>query len=331
MPDLTGTIALGSIKNRHLSVAADIDHAKMSLRSNAIDPIALSAFRVWDSVTQPLPGEGTAEAGVFAAHFAYNPSSVDTPFFVAAGRAFRVVGIIGRVEVAGTDGGTVTAVVKKAASATAITSGTALHSSTYNLKGSAATNQTLTLSATSSDLDIASGTCIGVDFTGTLTSATGTITVLLAPAGSADDLRLVTGTFGSAPGAYVGTPDVKATSGTRRARFFVVIPDDYQIGESLTLRASAGMITTVADGSATVDFEAYRILRDGTLSADLVADAAQSINSLTADDFDFDLTITDVEPGDVLDVRASVAYVDAATATAVIAALYQASLLADVR
>lgn len=111
----------------------------------------------------------------------YLASSVDKTSFVAS-RRYVVKAIIGRVEVAGTDAGAVTAVIKKAASGTAIASGTALHSGTFNLKGTAATNQTLTLSTTASDLEIPAGTAIGIDFTGTLTSATGVVTVMLLPA-----------------------------------------------------------------------------------------------------------------------------------------------------
>ena len=111
----------------------------------------------------------------------YNASSVDKVAFVAT-RSFIVKSITGRPTVAGTDGSAVTAVIKKAASATAITSGTALHSSTFNLKGTADTIQALTLSTTASDLAIPSGTAIGIDFTGTLTSATGVVTVCLVPA-----------------------------------------------------------------------------------------------------------------------------------------------------
>ena len=107
-------------------------------------------------------------------------ASVDQVVFVAT-RPYRVMAITARVEVAGTDAGAVTAAIKKAASGTAIASGTALHSGTINLKGTAATNQTLTLSTTSTDLDIAAGTAIGIDFTGTLTAATGAVTVTLAP------------------------------------------------------------------------------------------------------------------------------------------------------
>lgn len=128
-----------------------------------------------------LEGQDLNAGGFIPVTFNYIASSVDSVFFVA-NRAMVVKGIIGYPVVAGTDAGAVTAVVKKAASGTAITSGTALHSSTYNLKGTAATNQTLTLSTTAGDLLIPAGTCIGVDFTGTLTSAVGCITVLLAPA-----------------------------------------------------------------------------------------------------------------------------------------------------
>lgn len=128
--------------------------------------------------------EGTdtgVQGGFVAVQIEYNASSVDKVSFVA-GRKYVVQAIYGRVEVAGTDGGAVTAVIKKTASGTAIASGTALHASTFNLKGTAATNQVLTLSTTSGVTTIAQGNAIGIDFTGTLTSATGTVTVLLAPA-----------------------------------------------------------------------------------------------------------------------------------------------------
>ena len=50
-----------------------------------------------------------------------------------------------------------------------------------NLKGTANTNQVLTLTATSADLDLASGDALALDFTGVLTSATGAVMVGLAP------------------------------------------------------------------------------------------------------------------------------------------------------
>ena len=114
------------------------------------------------------------------ATYAYDPNSADVSIMVAP-RRFRVVSIVGRVEVAGTDAGAVTCVVRKAASGTDIAAGTALHSGTYNLKGTVDTNQTLTLSTTATDLDVPAGTAIGIDFTGVLTNARGCITVGLRP------------------------------------------------------------------------------------------------------------------------------------------------------
>lgn len=96
-------------------------------------------------------------------------------------RQMAVQSIVATVTVAGTDGGAVTAVIRKVPSGTAITAGTALHSGTFNLKGTADTDQTLTLSTTESDLLLAAGDSIAVDFTGVLTSATGIVTVGLSP------------------------------------------------------------------------------------------------------------------------------------------------------
>ncbi len=108
-------------------------------------------------------------------------TSVDQAFFIAT-RPYVVKAITARPRVVGSDTGAVTAAIKKAASATAPASGTALHSGTINLKGTADTNQVLTLSTTASDLQIAAGDAICIDFTGTLTAAVGTVTVALSPA-----------------------------------------------------------------------------------------------------------------------------------------------------
>jgi len=125
------------------------------------------------------PGGGAGEMVIV--NFPYTASSVDQTIFTAS-RKYIVKAIMGRVDVAGSDGSAVTATIRKAASGTALTSGTALHSGTFNLKGTAATNQTLTLSTTASDLIIAAGDSIVCDFTGTLTAAVGTISVHLCPA-----------------------------------------------------------------------------------------------------------------------------------------------------
>lgn len=146
-----------------------------------------------------------------------------------------------------------------------------------------------------------------------------------------DDLGIVTGTWGTdAP--YIGTGDLKATTTTRRAACFITLPNDYEAAETVTLRAWAHMKTTVADTSCTLDFEVWRLDKDGTLgSADICATSATSINSLTSDDKDFTITASTLEPGDTLYVRMSVTVTDAATATAVIGAVEAVELLADLR
>ncbi len=317
-----------TIYNADIAPLAAIARDKMAQRTNARIQVPLTAMRVWDAMSRPLPGDGNLEAGEVEISIPWIATTVDKVEFVA-GRAYKVVRIVARVEVAGTDGGAVTAIVKKAASATAIGSGTALHSSTINLKGSAATNQVLTLAA---DVDIPSGTCIGIDFTGTMTTAAGTVTITLAPAASPDDLQLTLGAFGTLP-TYIGTGDVKAAGATTKyARVLLQVPLDFEANQTLTLRATAGMKTTIADGSATIDFECWRNDVDGTLGAgEMVTTSAQSINSVTAATKDFIIDPATLVAGDVLDVRVTIAVTDTATVTAVIGALWSLELLADLR
>lgn len=124
------------------------------------------------------PGGGSGE--FLNINIEYNAASVDKTSFVAT-RRYIVKAVTARPTVIGTDAGAVTAAVKIAASGTAITAGTAVHSGTADLKGTANTNQTLTLSTTLSELILPAGSCLGVDFTGVLTAATGIITVSLCP------------------------------------------------------------------------------------------------------------------------------------------------------
>ena len=112
--------------------------------------------------------------------FQYNASSVDQTIFTAD-RAYKVKAIYVRPRVAGSDAGAVTAAVKKAASGTAPADGTAVHSGTADLKGTADTNQQLTLSTTAANLKLTAGQSLCVDFTGVMTAAVGTITVILIP------------------------------------------------------------------------------------------------------------------------------------------------------
>lgn len=148
---------------------------------------------------------------------------------------------------------------------------------------------------------------------------------------AADDLGLIGGTFGAASPS-LQTYDVKAAGAvTLRCRLQMRLPVEYQAGETVRIRLHAGMKTTVADTTCTVDVEAYKSDKEAGIGSDLVTDAAQSINSLTFADKDFNLTPTALEPGDVLDVRLSIACNDAATATAVIGCIGGITLACDIK
>lgn len=153
---------------------------------------------------------------------------------------------------------------------------------------------------------------------------------LLPTTSANDDLGVTIGTWAtSAP--TIRTSDLKAAGATTRySRHQFVLPPEYVAGESVVLRINGGMDTTVADTTATVDAVVYKN-SGASISADLCATAAQSINSLTAGDDDFTITATSLAPGDLLDVRIAVAVNDAATGTAVIAVLNSISFVLSVR
>jgi len=156
---------------------------------------------------------------------------------------------------------------------------------------------------------------------------------VLPGAPATDDLALIGGTFGTATPS-IRTEDLKALGATnKRARVLVQLPWEYAAGESVSLRFVAGMITTVAGTSATLDVEAYKLQADpdDAIGSDLVTTSATTINSLTFANIDFALTPTGLSPGDILDIRITIAVNDGASATAVIAAFTSAKLLADVR
>lgn len=127
-----------------------------------------------------IEGSSGGDGGFVPVTLNYIATTVDCTLFTAD-RPYVVKAIRGRVDVAGT-GGACTATIRKVASGTAITSGTALHTGSFNLVGTAATQQALTLSTTPSDLLMAAGDSLCYDLTGTATSAVGAISVTLNPA-----------------------------------------------------------------------------------------------------------------------------------------------------
>jgi hypothetical protein len=146
-----------------------------------------------------------------------------------------------------------------------------------------------------------------------------------------DDLALVGGTFGTSP-PVVSAGDLKAVGATTRyARFQVRLPECYDSGETITLSLSAGMATTVADTSCTLDVQCYKIDKVGGIGSDLCATAATSINSLVFAAIPFTITASGLVAGDVFDVRVAIACNDAATGTAVTPTIAAIDLLADIK
>ena len=92
------------------------------------------------------------------------------------------------------------------------------------------------------------------------------------------------------------------------------------------------MVTTVSDGTAVVDVEAYLSNDEGAVSgSDLVSSAAASVNSLTAAENSFVLDGSGLVPGSVLNIRVRASVVDSATATAVILRVGRVTCQADVK
>lgn len=140
---------------------------------------------------------------------------------------------------------------------------------------------------------------------------------MLPTTAASDDLGIGVGTAGT-QGFYLTTSDAKASTTTQKAILEVIVPYEFDAGETLQLVVNGQMNTTVSDGTATVDLEVYKVGDDGTHGTDLCATAAQSINSLAAADKTFTVTATSLNPGDKLNALVTIAITDAATGTAVI-------------
>lgn len=122
-----------------------------------------------------------AGQGVFEfVQFNYTATFASTSVYTAQ-RTMVVKSLQGRVDVAGT-GGACTLEFRKVASGTAGASGTLLHTGTFNVAGTANTNQTLTLATNPQTLRLAAGESVFVVLTGTPTSAVGSVTLGFLPA-----------------------------------------------------------------------------------------------------------------------------------------------------
>jgi hypothetical protein len=146
-----------------------------------------------------------------------------------------------------------------------------------------------------------------------------------------DDLALIGGTFGTnAPSIQAG--DLKAAGATTRyARACVDVPPEFVTAGTFIIRAHAGMKTTVADTSCTIDFSAYRSDLQDAVGSDLVTTSATTINSLSESDKDFTVDAATLLQGDLLDIRMAITCTDGATGTAVIPFVGGVWLVLDIR
>jgi len=129
---------------------------------------------------------------------------------------------------------------------------------------------------------------------------------------------------------HLETIDSKNATTAVVSRVIVKLPANYVAGSAITIRARCGMKTTVASnsGSTTIDFSAYSnsgVANAG--SADLVTTNAQSINSLTAANYDFTVTPTGLVAGQDLHIKMTLTVTDSATGTAVIGTVNHCEIL----
>jgi len=152
----------------------------------------------------------------------------------------------------------------------------------------------------------------------------------LPNAAANDDLGVVMATWNTdAPTCQAG--DIGGTASTRYAFFSHRITEDWILGETMTIRFYAGMLTTVADTSCTLDLECYVNNGDGTVGSDICATAVQDINSVTLANKDFTITPGSISNGDELLFRIAIAYSDTGDAGVMIPEIGSIKMLRDIR
>lgn len=145
-----------------------------------------------------------------------------------------------------------------------------------------------------------------------------------------DDLGITPGTFGTGTPVITAGDLKNAGATTRYARQMIRLPWNYADGQTVKIRCHAGMLTTVASSTATLDVEAYLCDEGGGITdSELVNASPQDINNTTFADYDYSLTVTNLVRGSLLDVRLVVAVNDSATGTAVDATIGAVKLLCD--
>lgn len=154
-----------------------------------------------------------------------------------------------------------------------------------------------------------------------------TITQLGTTPTSADDFGVTMGTYATSD-PTLRSSDAKTTTVTSKVRYRVQVPANYVAGQPFGIRLNGGMVTTIANGTATQVPAAYR---RGAPTVNIVQTAAKSINTLVGGDNDFVCDPTNLQPGEVLDVVVTQVVTDSGTGTAVIGELRRMALRPSVR
>lgn len=154
----------------------------------------------------------------------------------------------------------------------------------------------------------------------------------LPGAAGSDYLGLIGTSFGtSVPALSAGNLETAGAT-TRYARCQWQLPPEFDAGQTMLIRCHAGLVTTVSDGTATLDVEAFKADREGgKTGADLISTAAIDINETSLEDRDFTVDTTSLAPGDWIDLRLAVAVNDTATGTNVDPLIGEVAALIDIR
>jgi hypothetical protein len=145
-----------------------------------------------------------------------------------------------------------------------------------------------------------------------------------------DDMAIITGTPGTDAPTLQGV-DFGGTSTDEKCGFQFVLPPEYEAGGQIQVIVRAAMLTTVSDGTATVDVECWPQNDNGAAAADICATAAQSINSLTPADKTFTITPTSRVAGDVLNIRLAFAGSDTGNLGVMIPEISKVTVRLDIR
>jgi hypothetical protein len=142
-------------------------------------------------------------------------------------------------------------------------------------------------------------------------------------------MGLITGTPGTHSPTLKGV-DFGGGSTDEACMFQFAIPQSYDAAATVKVRVKAGMLTTVSDGTATIDCMCWADNGDGTVTSDICATAAQSINSLTLANKDFTITSTNLVGGSMLNVKLVFGGSDVGDAGVMVPTITSVSMLIDI-